>query len=242
MQDQIQRLSQLSTIDEQIVRIRKNQAEIPGRVDETRGQIEKEQALLADKTARREEMKKERRRHESDLADVERKIEQEKDRELKVRTNEELHALQREVKAARAKQDEVEEKILVLMESISEFEKEIARAEKRLADFRGRSEEEIRALETVLTGADGRLAELEGARATLTRGLNPDVLQRYSRLLARAVIPSVVHADHGICAGCHSRLQPQLYNQIISAEEIFTCPICGRLLIFVEEEGQAGTT
>jgi predicted nucleic acid-binding Zn-ribbon protein len=240
LEDQIRHLAGLSAIDEQIVRIRKNMAEIPARIADARAAIDKEAAAIQEKVGRREELKKDRRRLESDLADIERKIEQEKDRELKVRTNEELHALQREVKLARAKQDEVEEKILVLMEDIAEFEKEIARAEKRFADLKGRADQEIAALEAVLTGADGRLAALEAERAALTAHLAPDLLRRYSRLLARNVLPAVVRTDEGICAGCHSRIQPQLYNQILTAVEIYTCPICARLLIHIErEEGAA---
>jgi predicted nucleic acid-binding Zn-ribbon protein len=239
LEDQIRHLAGLSAIDEQIVRIRKNMAEIPARVAENRAAIDKEAAALQEKSGRREDLKKERKRLEADLADVERKIEQEKERELKVRTNEELHALQREVKIARAKQDEIEEKILVLMEDISEFEKEIVRAEKRFAEMKGRADGEIAALEAVLTGSDGRLAELEAERAALTANLTADLLRRYARLLGRNVLPAVARAEEGICVGCHSRLQPQLYNQILAAAEIYACPICARLLIHVEREDGA---
>ena len=239
MEDNVKFLAELSATDERIAAIRKNQDEVPSRIEDLKSQIADEKAMLDQKVERREQMKKERRGLESDLTDVEGQIALDRDRELKVRTNEELHALQREVKMAREKQDEIEERILLIMDEISEFEKEIARAEKRFVDFRERAEKEIGELETVIGGAEEELERLESQREEACDRLAPDILNRYNNLLSRGMQPPVARAASDVCTGCNSMIQPQLYNQILIGKKIYSCPICGRLLVHFAEDEEA---
>ena len=236
MKDQIKYLGELSAIDEKIRTINKNRESLPDQIDELTKQVAREKGLLDEKIARRDELQKKRRAFESDLADNERKIEADKDKEMRVRNNEEFHAIQREIKAAKDKQGEIEEQILIIMEATSEFDKEIARAEKRFNEFNSITDEQITALQAVLDGSLESLGGLEETRNNLLGQLNSDIIVRYNGLVSRKITPPVVKAMDGICSGCHSMILPQLYNQILAEEAMYHCPSCSRLLIATEDE------
>ena len=236
MQDQIKHLGRLSEIDERIHTIRRNQSDVPPRIEELRGQIAAEQELINEKIASRDEMIRQSKSLEIGLADLDAKISRDRDKEMQVRTTEELHALQKEVRATKKKKDEIEEKVLGLMDEAGEIDKEIARAEKRLAEFTEKTNEEIAALEILIANAEEEIAKERAVRDEITPNLTADALDQYEHLHDRKIFPAVVRVVDGICTGCHSRLQPQLYNQVIAGADIYSCPTCYRLLYYQEDD------
>jgi len=42
----------------------------------------------------------------------------------------------------------------------------------------------------------------------------------------------VVGVQHGVCGGCHMKLQQQLIVSVQSQKEIVTCTTCGRILYY----------
>lgn len=236
MDDQTQALARLTKIDEKIMAVRHNQRDIPRRVEELEAEIAQETRLVDEKKARKEELAKQRRDLERALAEIETKITADREKELKVRTNEELHALQREVKMAREKQGDIEEKVLLVMEEVAEFDKEVARAEKRLAEFKGRIEGEIGTLKQRLDADEKEIDSHTSDREAALDVLDARTRKRYEGLAGRGLLPAVARVRDGVCTGCHTMLQPQLYNQVIAGDEIYHCQNCGRLLIYFEEE------
>jgi predicted nucleic acid-binding Zn-ribbon protein len=45
----------------------------------------------------------------------------------------------------------------------------------------------------------------------------------------------VVGIDHGVCGGCHMKLQQQLIVSCQAQKEIVTCSSCGRILYFTPD-------
>jgi mannitol/fructose-specific phosphotransferase system IIA component (Ntr-type) len=75
------------------------------------------------------------------------------------------------------------------------------------------------------------LKQLEEATAAALRQLPEDVAARYQRLRQRHPLV-VVPVAHGTCPPCGMALPPALINAVRAAEQIQTCPHCGRFLYF----------
>ena len=45
----------------------------------------------------------------------------------------------------------------------------------------------------------------------------------------------MVGIDHGVCGGCHMRVPAQIIVSCRAAQEIVTCPNCGRILYYTRD-------
>jgi predicted nucleic acid-binding Zn-ribbon protein len=58
---------------------------------------------------------------------------------------------------------------------------------------------------------------------------------RYERLVRNKGENVVVGVQHGVCGGCHMKLQPQLLVLCQADKELVTCSNCGRILYYTRD-------
>lgn len=156
------------------------------------------------------------------------------DRIKKIKTNKEFLALQREIDVARKRKNTLEDQILTLMEKrdrqlkeretiLKGFEADKAVLDEKKAALTSQSAE----LASVIAGDRSRIDAL---RATVERGL----LSRYDRIKSNRKGIAVVACLDGICHGCHMRIPPQVFNELVRGDKLINCPTCQRIL-YVEE-------
>ena len=79
------------------------------------------------------------------------------------------------------------------------------------------------------------LARLQEERAVLIAQVDPEVLERYERLLRSKGDLAVVAIKHGNCGGCHLNLPPQIVHNARAERELTSCSYCGRILYWQNE-------
>jgi len=146
-------------------------------------------------------------------------------------------ALEHEVATARARQADLEEEALGLMET---EERLAAELEHERAD-REAAEEAAYAAGAVFDRREQELKSEEEAlaaeRRALADRLPPGLLQRYERLRTRSGGLGVVTVDHGVCSGCQLRLsaagleEARPARSATGATEPGVCEHCGRLVV-----------
>ena len=97
-------------------------------------------------------------------------------------------------------------------------------ADKQLTDLGGRDE-----------NLQKELAALEADRDQLASAVDESVLPRYERLRKSKGENVVVGVAHGVCGGCHMKLQRQVIVTCQGNQEIVTCPNCGRILYYTQD-------
>ena len=65
--------------------------------------------------------------------------------------------------------------------------------------------------------------------------LDPKTYDRYMKLLRKLGGLAVVEVENEICLGCNTNIPPQLYNDIIKGEDVYTCFFCNRLLYYKDD-------
>ncbi|MBI4405291.1 MAG: hypothetical protein HY537_14100, partial [Deltaproteobacteria bacterium] len=78
--------------------------------------------------------------------------------------------------------------------------------------------------------------ELIGKRDVVVKGLDSEVATLYRRLTSRLKGVAVVEVESGTCLGCHMRIRPQMYNEVIGYQAIHRCPNCGKIMISVSKD------
>jgi predicted nucleic acid-binding Zn-ribbon protein len=208
-------------------------AEEPEREKAFEARIETARRRLAAGKEHLTENQNARRAVEKDVAMHQGRLSKFREQAMAVKTNQEYHAVQKEIGFAEGEIKTIEDKILELMLQGDDLTATVKHAEAELAAEQKAVEADRRALAAELTTMKSSLERIAGERADVVRGLNPHVLAIFELVLRRRNGVAVAQARDGICTVCHVRLRPQVFNTILRNDQIVQCDSCQRILYHV---------
>jgi len=181
-----------------------------------------------------EELKKSK--NELHLAELSQKLEENSKKSGDVKTEREMKSLQLEEEIAKEQVTFANEEIERL-EKIIELKKEqIEVAQTTLVELKA-------SLETVKADVDAKLETINKDRQEvfvkkekLLSNVNQKGLAFYQKIRRWAKNTTVVVVEEQACMGCHMIIGDKVYADVIKAEEITTCPHCGRILYMKPNE------
>ncbi|MHA7836396.1 MAG: zinc ribbon domain-containing protein [bacterium] len=152
-----------------------------------------------------------------------------------VRAPKELESLQEEIRLLRARQDELEEREMTLLEEIEQEERAMRENRARLEESDREADRLRAAIGEAESEIDAELDRLAAERAPETSQLPPAILAEYERLRGRPRLAGrgAAPLDAGSCGGCRVKLPVMEYHRLKAEPEeaLLTCMNCGRLLI-----------
>ncbi len=193
-------------------------------------QTELEQAKL-----RLKKLEADRKELELEVEAKKQQIERYALQQFQTRKNDEYRALAHEIDTCKEAIVKIEDHELELMEQGEATQKEVVRATQAAQQTRKLVEEQLAQLETRELGLKKELAELEVNREELAAAVDAGERARYERLVRSKGENVVVGVQHGVCAGCHMRLPPQLLVMCQAEKEIVSCSNCGRILYYTQD-------
>ena len=181
-----------------------------------------------------EEVKKQK--NELHLAELSTKLEENSKKSADIKTEREMKSLQLEEEIAK-------EQVTFANEEIERLEK-IIESKVEQVDAAKNSLVELEAnLATVKTEVDDKLKVITNARQEvfikkekLLGTMNQKGLSFYQKIRRWAKNSAVVVVEDQACMGCNMVISDKIYADVIKAEEITTCPHCGRILHVVATE------
>jgi predicted nucleic acid-binding Zn-ribbon protein len=190
------------------------------------------QALTAAKE-RLTENQNARRVVEKDVALHQGRLSKFRDQAMGVKTNQEYHAVQKEIGFAEGEVKTLEDKILELMVEADDLTALVKRAEAGLAAEQKAVEADRREMVAELEALTSSLDRIAAERTEVVRGLNPHALAVFELVSRRRNGVGVAQARDGICTVCHVRLRPQVFNTVLRNDQIIQCDSCQRILYSV---------
>ena len=233
MNSNLQNLLELQQVDARIAAVRAEVAALPKEVARieaklagSKAAVEAAQtAIKADETARR--------KHESDIKDQQEKISKYRDQSLKVKTNQEYKALLSEIEHAESEIRKLEDKILEIMVAADTRKEGLKQAEATLKADTAANEKEKEHARQQTAEDEKQLDELNARRKQLRAGVAEETLTHYDRVLKlRGSVMAAVYDDES-CSGCRVVLRPQVFQDVMSNDQIVTCFYCNRILYYV---------
>ena len=182
-----------------------------------------------------DELKKQYRDYESDSRI---NLDREKKTQAKLRsvkTNREYQSLLKEIEEEKAKNSEIEDKMIECLDRMDETEKIIAMKKDEYLQLSDSvmSEKEIIKQES----EQGRikLLQLDKDREKVSCIIDPELMKKYLIIKkqnsgALAVVP----VKDALCHGCNVNLPPQLYNELFLGDSLKFCPNCQRIIYLKE--------
>jgi predicted nucleic acid-binding Zn-ribbon protein len=240
MLDTIEKLLILQDRDRKIHRVQQELAQIAPERESLRGRASSTQTQLDAAKTRVKQIESERKQLELDVEAKKTQINKYANQQLETRKNEEYRALAHEIQTCKGDITKIEDREIVLMEQTEVAQKEVARANSAANEAKKLADSQIAELGQREENFKKELATLQSGRAELASAVDEVARNRYERLLKSKGDTAVVGIDHGVCGGCHMKLQQQLIVSCQAQKEIVTCSSCGRILYYTRDMDLTG--
>jgi predicted nucleic acid-binding Zn-ribbon protein len=206
------------TLDDEIT-------ELEGELRRQRQAAEAIEAELATVDSRRREL-------EAQLQDEESKMTARRMRLNRVRNEKELQLLRHEIEVSKEANQQLEEEVLNVLETLENLTASAKETREGLAQF---EQTAVTQINEKKERSDELTAELDAARSDrdeLAHRIDAKLLRKYQQIFDRRGGSAVVEVRDGTCQGCHMNLPPQFFIELQRAEDIRLCPNCHRILFW----------
>jgi predicted nucleic acid-binding Zn-ribbon protein len=231
----IDRLAALQEIDCQL----REKTELLQALEHEAAELENRRLLQRERTrvaqTERDAVEARRRELEAHLESEEAKMKDRRMRLNRVRNEKELQALRHEIEISKEANQQVEEELLHIFDSLDTLNASAKEAEDLLREIEAEADStsaERRARANTLQ------VEFKAQREIRTRmaaALDSRLRQKYEQIFERRGGTAVVEVRDGTCLGCHMHLPPQFFNELQRTREVRLCPSCHRILFWRPE-------
>ncbi len=234
MNEQLSLLINLQEIDSVLLSIAGEIDLLPDKLKKSRGQLKESRSAFETVKDRYEQSGKEKKQKENESEELQEKINKLKAKSTEIKTNKEYEAHLKEIQTFEKKKYKIEDEILSLMEGLEvlakEMKKEEDRGKKAEEDFR----KDEKNLEQKKSELFSRMEIYKIKRKDLVNRIDQELYEQYMVIMKSSGGVAVVRTKNEVCLGCHTNIPPQLYNDIKSSQDIFTCYNCNRFLFYTE--------
>ncbi len=230
MNNHIQQLIELSQIDKEIDAFEPQIEEANYNYEAA---LAKTNSITSDIENLTEEIKAEelkKSKNDLHLQELSQKLEENASKSDNVKTEREMKSLQLEEEIAK-------EQVTFANEEIARLDKVIELKTEQIEAAKNSLKEVSKNLEKVKADVDKKLTTLNNdrqkvfvAKEKLLGTVNPKGLAFYQKIRRWAKNTTVVLVEEQACMGCHMMINDKTFSDVIRAEEITTCPHCGRIL------------
>ncbi len=208
-------------------------AEMPERETALEARLTAARDAVAAAKARLAESQNVRREHEKTVALHQGRLSKFREQAMSVKTNQEYHAIQKEIAFAQTEMKTAEDAVLVQMLEGDELTAAVKRADADLAAESKNVDADRKAMAAEAEQLKASLDSLAAERAGVVKSLTPQVLATFEQVAKRRNGIAIAEARGGICTICHVRMRPQVFNNVRRNDQIIQCDSCNRILYFV---------
>ena len=234
MNQELENLISLQTIDSQILDIESLAGDLPQKVAKKENSIKKLTDGLDSSSQRLDELEKENRKLKSEIEDGEVNLAKYKEQLFLVNSNKEYDALNNEIDHLKKIISESEEKY-ILFEEEKETLLELKKSnESEITTLNEALEKEKGKLDNALNESRSDLEKLNTNRNIIENKINSSYLDQYN-ILKDVKGMGVAPLNENCCGSCYSMLPPQMVVEIKSNNIIHSCPSCSVYAYWEEE-------
>ena len=235
MNADLERLIVLQRLDSATHDAQRRLAEAPEREKALEARLAAARDAVAAAKARLAESQTIRRDHEKTVALHQGRLSKFREQAMSVKTNQEYHAIQKEIEFAQTEMKAAEDAVLEKMLEGDDLTAGVKRAEADLAAEQKKVDADKKAIAAEAAELTAALGKLASERADVVRALTPQALAVFELVAKRRNGVAIAEARDGICTICHVRMRPQVYNDVRRGENLIQCESCLRILYFLPQ-------
>ena len=239
MNADLERLIVLQRLDSAAHDAQRKLAEGPEREHALEARLTAARDAVAAAKAKLTESQTVRREHEKTVALHQGRLSKFREQAMSVKTNQEYHAIQKEIEFAQTEMKAAEDAVLEKMIEGDDLTAGVKRADSELAVEQKKIDADTKAMTAEAAELKAALEKLAAERADIVKSLTPQVLSTFELIASRRNGIAIAEARDGICVLCHVRLRPQVFNNILKNDQIIQCDSCNRIMYSVPKPAAA---
>jgi len=195
--------------------------------------LAKKQSIDSDIENLTNEIKEEqvkKQKNELHLAELSAKLEENSKKSGEVKTEREMKSLQLEEEIAKEQVTFANEEIARLEKIIELKTEQVEAAKESLVELEANLEAVKAEVDKTLEVINKERQAVFMKKEKLISEMNQKGLTFYQKIRRWAKNTTVVTVEEQACMGCHMTISDKIYADVIKAEDITTCPHCGRIL------------
>lgn len=235
MQKSLYALIELQEVDNRLDELMEERGDLPHIVEELEEKLAQKKAKFNNIDQEIKNSRLQIKELEAKITEAGDKLGKYNDQLYQVKTNREYDAITNEIEAVRLEQQENEEAVAKLAESLDdlvaaqgEFETEISKIQEEL------SENKVELDERLAETAEEE-NELKKEREMIIKKFKPNILSSYETIRNARDGKGIAPVVNGNCGGCYSYIPPQKIVEIRKMSKIYECEFCGRILVWNEK-------
>jgi hypothetical protein len=232
---EIDRLAALQEVDRKLKERLDRVGVLSASADDFEAKVMKRRAAVLQLTANRAALEKQRKEMDARLEVDGGRMRDNRMRMSRVKTDRELMALQREIDLGREAKQQLEEELLIVMESVEKLSAQLAEEEAALVALEAEVEAKIDGPRSEALALSDGLDAAKASREELACGIDGTLRDKYEQIFGRRGGTAVVEARQGICTGCRMSLPPQLFNELQRYKKVRQCPSCHRIIYYRQQ-------
>src|SRR5258705_9032433 len=234
MSPDLEHLVELQNLETAIEEARRRIAAHPQRVADADTRLAQAKEPVEAAKERLKTSQEARREAEKEAATYQGRLSKFKDQLAAVKTNREYQAMQHEIETAQKDLGVVEERVLERMMESDALAAEIKKAEQALAAQQKDVDAEKKTLAEELVTVEAALKDATEKRSSRVASLPTQLVALFEQVArARKGVAITTATRDGLCAACHVRLRPQVFQEIRRNDQIIQCASCNRILYFI---------
>ncbi|WP_187647869.1 zinc ribbon domain-containing protein [Nitrosophilus labii] len=236
MKQFIEQLVELSKIDKDIDAFEPKIAEIRARLEKVEKEKRTIETAIKQLNDEIQECELKKRKNELHLQELAEKLEELSKKSANVKTEKEAKAIGLEEEIAKEQISFANEEIARL-ENLCETKLEEKEAlENQLIEIEEKLEKIKESVEVELKEIEDERTKVFEKKQELVSKIPQKILAFYEKIRRWAGNSAVVPVKKQACMGCFMKINDKTFSKVIKAEEIVTCPHCGRILYLEKEE------
>lgn len=239
--EKLKALEELQKIDLKIRDLSAEAEKHPARLRQIESERSQARAALDATRGRLADNERARRQNEQLLQIEKDKVRKWESRLNELKTPREYAALARELDIAKKTNQTADEELKRLAGEYDDLRKQVGGAESALGEKEAVVDREGKEIETVLGAVQARMKELQDERARVVAQCDRSLVSKYERIRKQRGGMAVVPVVAGTCKGCQRNIPPQMANNLLTSDEILSCPNCHRFIYAAEEQQAAAS-
>ena len=223
-------LSDLQDMDTRIVNLEQKSLSLPKKIEEKRREIINSKAEFESKKAEYVRLSSLKKEKESLLSTKEALIVKHTTDLNSVKSNDVYKTCLLEIAKAKADKSNIEDEILMLMDSIDKELINLKQYEETLKKSESESNSAISSLEQDINKYTDDIVALKKERDEFAKKINLNVLSQYERIRENRNGQGLALVDGDSCTACNMVLRPQLINEATKCQALVYCDNCSRIL------------
>jgi len=231
----LEALIELQEIDCGLQKLEQAKGDLPQRVNSLSEEVRALEKEIAEKKEKNSELKKRRVEISARVEDLKVKLQKYQKQLYSVKTNKEYDALTLEIDTTKETQDQLEFEILEIDEATATLDEEIVALEQKTAELKEELEHARAELDAMMAKTRDEEQALNAKREQVLKRLSQPLISTYNRIRVNRggrALALLKDGAYGSCSECSTRIPPQRSLEIRMMNKIYTCEVCGRILVW----------